>query len=475
MRRRHFSRLELIAFLTGFVLMAFELTASRILAPAIGSSTYVWTSVIGVIIAALSVGYYTGGKLADTRDNALDVAALCFIAAVAVVLSLFLYEPVLQLIAVTVEDARLQGVVAATVLFAPTSFILGTISPYLAKLNVRSLATSGRSVASLSALNSVGGIAGTFVTGFILFGYLGSVETLKVVIVLLALTSWLVVPHRRVLERTIFTVALAGLLIAPATSNVAMAKNIDTPSAHYKIVGGGYEGRQVTGLITGPGGIQSAVYQDGDDELVFWYTRELARVIVPRAPQRILVLGGGAFTLPQYLARELPSSQIDVVEIDPALESIAEEYFYYDNPQNVKLIFNDARAYVNQNKEPYDVVVVDTYGDSQIPFALTTREYVASLARQVKPDGLVLANIVAGTAGGACERVFSAVDGAYKTEFPYAVYSQQANLPRVNNVVAYSRDKLTVEGMKPLELPRGIELTDNFAPTERLYFDCQKV
>ena len=58
-------KLGILAAFAGFVLMVFELVAARILAPTIGSSTYVWTSVIGVIILALSAGYWWGGKIAD--------------------------------------------------------------------------------------------------------------------------------------------------------------------------------------------------------------------------------------------------------------------------------------------------------------------------------------------------------------------------------------------------------------------------
>ena len=74
--RKFFSALPLIAFASGFSLMTFELAAARILAPQIGSSTYIWTSVIGVIIAALSLGYFAGGRLADRRNRACDIAWL---------------------------------------------------------------------------------------------------------------------------------------------------------------------------------------------------------------------------------------------------------------------------------------------------------------------------------------------------------------------------------------------------------------
>lgn len=475
MKRRgyQFGGLELTAFITGFALMAYELAAARILAPSIGSSTYIWTSIIGIIIAALSLGYFIGGKVADTRNKVSDIPLLCLAAALAVVVTLLACRPFLDWVVGMAADPRLQGTLAAIVLFAPASFLLGMISPYLVKMNITSLGTSGQSVASLSALNSVGGIAGTFVTGFVLFGYVGAAETLKIVAVLLLVVSWLLVPKRLFIFRVLVTMGLVVCMFIPAAQSPSVVR-VDTPSAHYEIVTGQYRGETITGLITGPGGIQSAVIKDNPKALAFWYNREIARVILDKRPQRVLVLGGGAFTLPQYLADKLPDSQIDVVEIDPELETISEKYFGFTHPDNVQLIFEDARTFVNRAHEPYDVVVVDVYGNMTIPFSLTTKEYGKGLARQVKPDGVVLANLIAGNEGGACERVFGVIDAAYRQELPYALYATERGVAaaRANFVVAYSRQPQPTEGMRTLT-PLGVTpLTDNYAPTERLFFEC---
>ncbi|MGK2896600.1 MAG: fused MFS/spermidine synthase [Candidatus Saccharimonadales bacterium] len=474
-RRFGFGRLEMIAFIAGFALMAYELVAARILAPSIGSSTYVWTSIIGIIIAALSVGYFLGGKLADARNAALDVVVLCFVAAGAVILTLFLNEPVLELIVVAIEDPRLQGVVAALLLFAPASFVLGMLSPYLAKLNVRSLATSGRSVASLSALNSVGGIIGTFFTGFVLFGYIGSIETLKVIVLLLLAASWLIVPRRQVVERIVLTIGLGGLLLV-SPSTLSSSENIDTPSAHYQVINGTVNNRQIVGLVTGPGGTQSAVYKDGSDDLVFWYNRMFAKIILEQQPGRILVLGGGAFTLPEYLAEQLPDSQIDVVEIDPELHDISEQYFGYTNPANVRLVFEDARTFLNQTVGTYDIVVVDTYGDAGMPFTLTTTEYTAQLAQHVEPEGMVLVNVIGGTTVGACRDILAALHMSYSQQFKHSVYANKSGraMYRANHVVVYSRHSLNINGMEPLMLPDVALFRDDYAPIERLFFDCKQ-
>lgn len=464
-------RLEVISFGTGFSLMSFELAAARILAPAIGSSMYVWTSVIGVIIAALSLGFVVGGRIADRRGRPFDVALLLLSAAVAATITLLSYQDILQWIAESYTDGRIQGVIAALMLFAPTSFLIGVTSPYLAKLNVRSLRSTGRTVAALDACNALGGIVGTFFTGFFLFGFIGARETIICVAVLLIGMSWLLALRTRPIARATVTVLLLLLLFIPSTQ-AATVRRIDSATAHYEIIDMLAPTGMATGLVTGPHGVQSAVYKDGRSDLVFWYTNEMARVAIERNPKSILVLGGGAFTLPQYLASKLPDAQIDAVEIDPKLEDISTQYFHYAHPSNVSLYFEDARTFVNRNGGMYDVVLVDVYGDTMIPFNLMTREYGVALAQHVRPGGLVLANLVVGQTG-ACKNIWKSINAAYGTELPHAQYTtRSAGLPRGNYVLAYTREQQDLHGYTRISTTDSQGYSDNFAPAERLYFDC---
>ncbi len=470
------SALHVTAFVSGFALMAYELVAARILAPYIGSSTYVWTSVIGLIIAAMSLGYWVGGRLADRRQSSLDVVGLLLASAVAVIWTLLVYDGVLEGVVRALDDPRWQAVAASLLLFVPASFALGVLSPYLVKLNVTSLEHSGRSVASLSALNSVGGIVGTFLTGFVLFGYIGSRESLVVVVALLVACSWLLVPGRLLGVRLGLTglcllLALVGL---PTDERVV---EVDTPSARYSIYRAQYAGESTVLLATGPRGAQSGVYAapERQHELVFWYTREIARLIEARAPESVLVLGGGAFTLPQYLATALPEATIDAVEIDPELERLSTEYFGYTAPESVELIFEDARTYVERTSRRYDVVVVDVFSDTSVPFHLMSREYGAALGRIVRPGGVVIANTIAGMQGG-CRSLMDAIHGAYVREFPYASGSHDPRIEpmaRGNRIIVYSRTPLTMDGLRPMDLSGARSYTDNYMPAEALMQGCQ--
>lgn len=467
--------LEVTAFITGFSLMTYELAAARVLAPTLGSTTYVWTSVIGVIIASLAFGFFIGGKLADKRNQLTDIIWLLGLSALTVIWTLAAYQQVLHTVATWEVDVRIHGVVAALILFAPTSFVIGLTSPYLAKLNVRSLNTTGQHIASLDALNSVGGIVGTFLTGFVLFGYVGSRQTFAVVALLLILASWLIMPLHKTKHRIAATLLAMVMLVAMQVENRNVIV-IDTLTAHYEIGEFYYNGVRTRGLATGPGGIQSGVRSDGSPGLVFWYTQQVAGIALHQKPSKILVLGGGAFTLPQYLSEQLPGSTIDVVEIDPELKNISEKYFYYKNPANVRPIFADARNYINQTQNKYDMIIVDVYGDSEIPFSMTTREYAAQLNRLLNSNGSVVANIVAGVRG-PCQNVLTALNASYAGIFPYQYFigNDQYNRTRTNMVFLYSRQAKDINGMSVVNLAKQQPFSDNYAPADRLFYECQQM
>lgn len=468
--------LPVVSFTTGFALLTFELAAARVLAPTIGSSTYVWTGVIGVIIAALSFGFYVGGRLADGRNKVIDVPALLILASTMATLTLLSYEGILDSIVDSIVDSRLQAVVAAFVLFAPTSFFIGVTSPYLAKLNVHSLKSTGQSIASLDMFNAIGGILGTFITGFFLFGYVGSHQTIGLVALLLLASSWLIAPGRHIGKRLV----ASGIIILCALTPQAVVQGVtrvDTASAHYDILTGYIDDQAVVGLATGPGGTQSAVYANGLDEPVFWYVREISRLAAERKPSSILILGGGAFTLPQHLSRQLPDSYIDAVEIDPELLTISRKYFGYKDPSNVNEVFIDGRAFVNQSDKQYDMVVVDVYGDTSIPFTFITKEYVEELSSLVAPGGIVAANVI-GDTKGKCGEVLYGVDAAYRTKFPYVQYVRDPSRvgdALANNVLLYTKEPNTEAGYVTLEPGSTPIYTDNYAPAERLHYDCQQV
>lgn len=460
---------------SGFIMMVYELVAARMLAPYVGSSTYVWTSVIGVIVAALSVGYWAGGRIADIRKEPLDVAFLFFAVAIGAIMTMQGFESTLGSIVLLDIDMRLQAVLATVLLFSPVSVMVGMISPYLAKLNVRDLQSSGRAVANLSAFNSMGGIFGTFLTGFFLFNHFGVSGIMTGLIVLSVVFAWGIEPKKYLRPRLI---AMSVVVVLAILASVGQkdVKAIETASAHYVVAEEqGMDGTLRT-LITSPTGRQSGVYVDNPDSLAFWYTREMADVVEQKSDvDSILMLGGGGFTLPRYLAEKYPDAMIDVVEIDPKLVEIAREDFFYDDPENVTPIAEDARTYINYNTKQYDVVLIDVFGGDSIPFTLMSSEYGDALKKAVKPGGWVVINTIAGLRGD-CKVLFDATVAPYRTRFEHGEFLMRNLRQSSTNIIAvFSDNPMQLANYSSFSWGVGPIYYDDYVPAERLNTSCRDI
>ena len=160
-----------IVFTSNTAIMVLELVASRIMAPSIGSSLYTWTSIIGVILAGISLGNYLSGMVADRIASRRSVG-WAFIAAGLAALT------VVPIGAWVASSGFSQGLptigrivlLVAVVFFIPSVF-LGFISPLVVKLTVRNLSTTGHTVGLIYGVSTVGNIVGTFLTGFFLINW----------------------------------------------------------------------------------------------------------------------------------------------------------------------------------------------------------------------------------------------------------------------------------------------------------------
>ncbi|MGQ0549307.1 MAG: fused MFS/spermidine synthase, partial [Armatimonadota bacterium] len=165
--------LEVIVFVSGGVLLALEIIASRVLAPYFGNSIYVWGSLIGVFLAALSIGYATGGRLADRYPSSGLFSGIVFLAGLLTVPIPLLAPPVLDAIARADLGPQLNPLAGAVTLFVVPSIVMGMVSPFAVRLRARAVTTMGQTAGSLYAISTVGSIVGTLATSFVLINYLG--------------------------------------------------------------------------------------------------------------------------------------------------------------------------------------------------------------------------------------------------------------------------------------------------------------
>lgn len=394
--------LEVTVFVCGAVVMVYEIIGSRIVSPFIGTSTYVWTSLIGVILASLSLGYWIGGRLADKKPDVKILAFVIFLAGGLVSLTVLIKDVILTAVASAPTGLELKSLLAAVLLFAPASVALGFVTPYAIRLKMRSVTDSGATVGRLYALSTIGSIAGTFAAGFFLIPFVGSNRTLYLIAASLIVISFLLAPFAfSRASFAILTVFVFGVLGSELTAFYQLRTkglhDVDTEYSRVQIFRGteAKTGRPLRAMATDPYFVQSIIYLDGDD-LFAKYNRyyHLLRYLRPGFSSSLMI-GGAGYTFPQNYLRTYPNASIDVVEIDPAMTAIAHEYFRLEDNPRLKIIHDDGRVFLNRAETgKYNAVLMDAFGSLfSVPYQLTTVEAVRNISRVLDDEGVVIFNL----------------------------------------------------------------------------------
>lgn len=480
--------LELAVFLCGAAVMVVELDAARLLAPFLGTSVVVWTSVIGVILAAMSLGYWWGGRLADRRPTLAALSWVIVFASLATALVAFARH---GLLLAGAAGPRLGALLASAGLFAPSALLLGMVAPWAARIRLTDQAEAGRTVGRLYALSTLGSIVGTFAGGYFLIAALGSSDVLLVTAAVLALAA--LSCHR---GEALAKVGLAVgyvCLIAFSRADARALESVgfhDTDTVYQRVLV--YPAKQpgsdrpMRVMSTGPEGVQGGMFPDAPTELALSYARffRLSEHFRPDAA-RVLVLGGGSYAYPKYSLAHRPQTLVDVVELDPGVTALAEKHFDFRPDPRVRVIHQDARVFLNANTARYDVVLGDVFHSSvSIPFHLTTVQAARRIHAALNDEGVALINVVAARQGLRAGLLASLV-ATYRAVFPQvwvlAVHDTVAPDAPQNFIVALFKSKTPREWTSPdprmnamlaasIDVPTGVGelvLTDDFAPVER--------
>jgi hypothetical protein len=175
---------RVLVVVAGMASLAVEMAASRLLAPFFGTSLYSWAILIGLILAYLTLGYWLGGKLADSRPSRKPFFALNAVAALTVALVAVLASPLLGGALTATEHlpfGLFWGTIAGCLgLFALPTILLGCVGPYAIRLSVAGVADSGNAAGTVFALTTIGSLAGTFGAVFLLIPSVGTRSTLYI-------------------------------------------------------------------------------------------------------------------------------------------------------------------------------------------------------------------------------------------------------------------------------------------------------
>jgi hypothetical protein len=149
------------------------------------------------------------------------------------------------------------------------------------------------------------------------------------------------------------------------------------------------------------------------------YTRypRLVEHFVPEM-RRLLVLEGGGFSFPKFVMANYADVTVDVVELDPGITALARDYFELRDHPRQRIIAEDARMFLNRNRDTYDAILCDAFNSHYaIPFHLTKQEAAQRMKAALSPNGVVLVNLLS-KPDGECSRFFQALFGTYTAVFP---------------------------------------------------------
>ncbi len=394
---------NLIVFISSGCIMILELVAGRIIAPSVGVSLYTWTSVIGVILAGISLGNYVGGRLAD-RWASPRLLGLMFTLAGLTSLGVLAIDQMNPMVYVE-WPIVLEILALIAVLFFIPCTLLGTVSPIVAKLAVNDLARAGRTVGQIYAFGSAGSIVGTFLTGFWLISQFGTYAIVWGVAMVLILLGLLFLLGKH------WWGVVAGIVLLAGGSVWAFRRGwIENNCMHETnyfciIVKEEEKNGEIVRTLILDRLVHSYTSLNDPTKLVYGYEKLYAELTAYQAehqtaPLRALFIGGGGYTFPKYMEIIYPESHLDVIEIDPGVTWAAQAYLGLSKDTRITSYNEDARMFLKREpSQRYDLIMGDAFNDFSVPYHLTTYGFNERVHAWLKADGLYMVNIIDGAYG----------------------------------------------------------------------------
>jgi spermidine synthase len=422
--------LPILVFVVGTGSLGAEIAAVRLLAPYFGASTIVWANTIGIVLVALSVGYWLGGRLADRHPNMRALCLTALTAAVMLAAVPFAADPLLDVAVDALDEisagAFLGSLVAVLVLVAVPVLLLGTVSPWAIRLGVQSVEEAGTVAGRLYALSTAGSLVGTLVSALVLIPLVGTRRTFLIFALAIAIVAVLGLrPVRRFAIAPAVIAALialpVGTLKAKTDEDAHVIHEAETEYQYARVLQHNDGSRtlelnegQATHSIceaecdagpAGPRDPHSVLTGDvWDGHLVDHFAARRS------PPRRVAILGNAAGTTSRAYEEFFPRTRVDGVEIDSELSEIGRRYFDMNNPR-LHLYHEDARPFLRRIDSRYDVISVDAYRQPYIPFYLTTVEFFESVRDKLAPGGVLIVNVGHPEGQDDLEKVLSATIG----------------------------------------------------------------
>ncbi len=438
------------------------------MAPYFGASTIVWANTIGVVLVALSVGYWFGGRFADRHPHIRGLCLLVLAAALLIALVPFASRPFLSFSVDAFDTVSIGGFAGSlfgvlTLVAVPVT-LLGAASPWAVRLAMADLDHSGEVVGRLYAISTAGSLFGTMIAALLLIPQVGTQRTFLIFALALALIAvvglgWRFAAAPAALALAVWmpvgTIKAAGAdrVLYEAETTHQYARVVERPDGSRALELN--EGQAVHSLYR-PGSYLTGDYWDGHLVLPFAARR--------RPPGRVAILGNAGGTVARAFGHFFPRTAVDAAEIDGELTELGRRLLGLRNPR-MRVFAEDARPWLQRSAGGYDAIMVDAYRQPYIPFYLATREFFELCRDRLRPGGVVIVNVGHPEGSDELERVLGATMAA---DFPrvlrYPIEPTNTLLLAGDASLSPSRLRAAAAGLPSALMPLALEAARRLAP-----------
>jgi len=379
--------LYLTVFISGAAVLILEILGTRIIAPFYGSTIFVWSSLIVVTLGFLSLGYFFGGKLADKNPETKLLYRVILISAFFISLILKIDQPVL--IFTDRVGLKYGPLVASLILFAPSFLTLGMITPIAIRLISKNVKKSGRTAGKIFAISTLGSVAGALLAGFFLLPTFSLTQifiTMSIILATVSVVGFFEKRHFSLFVVFLFSVVFVPKIQGKIPNTLEMLYHKQSFFGDIKVVGS----RNFRCLfVNGIGQTCMNLNSPQEPKVLFVkQTADLMQALPGGSKTLLLGLAGGAIV--NVVPRNI---DMDIVELDPVMREIAQDYFEVSLEEK-NLFIDDARRFLRKSpSNVYDLVLVDTSLGANLPYYMYSSESFFEMKRVVKDGGLVVLHI----------------------------------------------------------------------------------
>ncbi|MBI4159792.1 fused MFS/spermidine synthase [Candidatus Wolfebacteria bacterium] len=495
------------AFLAGLSVMAIELAAARLLAPYFGTSIFVWTNLIAVVLTGLSAGYYFGGKLADQSPKVATLSIIMAIAGILFTVVPWIAKPLAYFLDQITTRGGTTGIImgslaASIILFGAPMAFLGAVSPLIIKIRTLGNAKIGEVAGSIFAISTVGSIIGTFLPALWLIPTIGTRLTISIFAIALLGTGLLGLGLRSTVIVIIGIAAVGSVAMnaVPIKTTVGAIYEDESSYQYIQIIDrqagavrqmrfDGGAGSQSVAVYTHARGSAGVGAKDQILTSAYFDYYNLLPAARDGKDKNILLIGVAGGTIIKQLEHFWGTRiATDAVELDPRVIVLAQEYFNLKTKNSIHTA--DGRMFLRRNEKAYDIIIVDAYSrEYHIPWTLATKEFWELARSRLTPNGVLSMNMAVFEESPEKSKILEAITNTLAASFPY-LYRAEVTAHRsggnymimganeeidFNALESRLRDQALQSLIPTLTRaerinynPHGIVLTDDRAPVEQI-------